>query len=213
MIPVTGLEHLLGRPDQRRIYGVTVGIVTNNKDPDNLGRVKVKFPWLSDSDESQWARVVTPMAGNDRGLYFLPEVDDEVLIAFEHGMIDYPFVIGAMWNGKDKSPESNADGNNNMRALKSRSGHLIRLDDSSGSEKIEIIDKAGNSIVVSASNKTITISADSDITIKSSQGKLKLSGNGVEISSLTGVKIQANTTIDVEASAQASIKGALVKIN
>ena len=65
-----------------RVYGVTVGVVTNNQDPDGLGRVKVRFPWLSDDDESFWARVVTPMAGNGRGLYLLPEVDDEVLVAF-----------------------------------------------------------------------------------------------------------------------------------
>src|SRR5687768_7153196 len=86
----------------RRMYGVVIGIITNNKDPDKLGRVKVKFPWLSDTDESFWARTATPMAGNQRGMYFLPEVDDEVLVAFEHGDLRFPYIIGALWNGKDK---------------------------------------------------------------------------------------------------------------
>ncbi|MDQ3855312.1 MAG: phage baseplate assembly protein V, partial [Chloroflexota bacterium] len=130
---------------------MVVGLVTNNQDPDGLGRVKVKFPWLSDEDESSWARIVTPMAGNDRGLYFLPEVDDEVLVAFEHGDVRFPYVLGALWNGKDKPPESNDDGRNDQRTIKSRSGHIIRLDD--GDEaKLEILDKTGNnSIVINAS--------------------------------------------------------------
>ena len=68
-----------------RVSGVVVGVVTNNQDPEGMGRVKVKFPWLSDEDESNWARVAAPMAGKERGFYFLPEVEDEVLVAFEHG--------------------------------------------------------------------------------------------------------------------------------
>ncbi|NTW02923.1 MAG: phage tail protein, partial [Oscillochloris sp.] len=143
------LAHLLASPEHGRFYGVTVGVVTNNQDPDSLGRVKVKLPWLSDQDESFWARVVAPMAGKDRGLYLLPEIDDEVLVAFEHGMIEYPYVLGALWNGKDNPPETNSNGKNNMRTLKSRSGMIIRLDDTDGSEKIEISDASGkNSIVI-----------------------------------------------------------------
>jgi uncharacterized protein involved in type VI secretion and phage assembly len=110
-----------------RFYGVVVGIVTNNKDPDNLHRVKVRFPWLSNDVESHWARVAAPMAGKNRGAYFLPEVDDEVLVAFEHGQVDHPYVVGSLWNGKDNAPESNADGENNHRTLRSRSGLTISL--------------------------------------------------------------------------------------
>ena len=95
-----GLLELLsigsGQHDDGRITGVVIGIVTNNNDPDRLGRVKVRFPWLSGSTESHWARVATPMAGNGRGLYFLPEVDDEVLVLFERGDVRFPFVIGAL---------------------------------------------------------------------------------------------------------------------
>jgi uncharacterized protein involved in type VI secretion and phage assembly len=197
-----------------RFFGVTVGVVTNNQDPDNLGRVKVKFPWLSDEDESHWARVLTPMAGNDRGLYFLPEVDDEVLVAFEHGRAEFPYVLGALWNGKDKAPESNDDGKNNMRTLKSRSGHIIRLDDTDGSEKIEILDKSGkNSVVISTADNTITVAADADITVQSGSGKLILSGNGIEIKSQTDVKIEASANMDLEAGGQMNVKGSMVNIN
>jgi len=201
------------RPEAR-LYGVTVGVVTNNQDPDGLGRVKVKLPWLSDDVESHWARVVTPMAGNDRGLFFLPEVDDEVLVAFEHGSPEFPYVLGALWNGKDKAPESNDDGENNMRTIKSRSGHVVRLDDTDGSEKIEIVDGSGaNSVVISTADNTITITADADITIESGSGKLILSGNGIEIKSQAEVKVEAGANMDLEASGQLNIKGATVNIN
>jgi uncharacterized protein involved in type VI secretion and phage assembly len=205
---------LIDRSPEARLYGVTVGVVTNNQDPDGLGRVKVKLPWLSDDVESHWARVLTPMAGNDRGLFFLPEVDDEVLVAFEHGLPEFPYVLGALWNGKDQAPESNDDGENNMRTIKSRSGHVVRLDDTAGSEKIEIVDGSGaNSVVISTADNTITITADADVTIKSGNGKLILSGNGIEIKSQTGVKVEAGANMDLKASGQLNIKGSTVNIN
>ena len=212
------MNDLLGTPahpaDRNRVYGVAVGVVTNNQDPDGMGRVKVRLPWLSDDDETTWARIAVPMAGNARGFYNLPEVDDEVLVAFEQGAIDRPYVLGALWNGKDAPPESNSDGKNNMRTWKSRSGHILRLDDTDGSEKIEIIDKSGkNSIVITTSDNKLTIQADSDITIQSSNGKLKLSGNGIELSSQAGVKIDASADADLTASGQANIKGATVNLN
>jgi uncharacterized protein involved in type VI secretion and phage assembly len=197
-----------------RFAGVAIAIVTNNKDPDGLGRVKVRLPWLDEAFESNWARVVTAMAGSGRGLYCLPEVDDEVLVGFEHGCLDALYVLGGLWNGKDKPPETNSDGKNNVRALKSRSGHLIRLTDTDGEEKIEIIDKTGkNSIVVSSKDKTVTITADADVTIKSGNGKLKLSGNGVEITSQAAVKIEAAQSMDLKASAQLNVKGQVININ
>ena len=128
------LLHRLFAPAEpaQRFYGVVVGIVTNNKDPESLHRVKIRFPWLDQDNESHWARVASLMAGNGRGAYFLPEVDDEVLVAFEHGCVDYPYVVGALWNGKDKPPESNSDGLNKHRTIQSRSGHIIRLNDKAG---------------------------------------------------------------------------------
>ncbi|HEY7546663.1 MAG TPA: phage baseplate assembly protein V [Blastocatellia bacterium] len=196
------------------ITGVAVGVVTNNQDPDGLGRVKVRFPWLSDADESQWARIAAPMAGKDRGVYFLPEVDDEVLVAFEHGDPRFPCVIGALWNGKDAPPETNSDGKNNVRVIKSRSGHVIRLNDEDGKEMIEIIDKSEkNSIVFDTAKNTITITTDKDITLAAPQGTIKLDAQKIEIKSSADAKIEAGAGMDVKASAQMTIKGATVNIN
>lgn len=203
-----------GTNASNRIYGVVAGIVTNNQDPEGLGRVRVRFPWLSEEDESWWARIAAPMAGPDRGVYFLPEVDDRVLVAFEHGDVRFPYIIGALWTADQKPPETNDDGKNNKRTLKSRSGHLIRLDDTDGAEKIEIIDKSNkNSIVINTADNTITITADADIKITSSGGKLELGGKDVEITSQAGLKIHASGTMDITSDAQLNIKGSMVNIN
>ncbi|PJF40819.1 MAG: phage tail protein [Chloroflexi bacterium] len=217
------LDNLFSAPEDRsRFYGVTVGLVTNNKDEAGMGRVKVKFPWLSDEDESFWARIAVPMAGKQMGTYFLPEVNDEVLVAFEHGRVEYPYIIGALWNGKDKPPESNDDGKNNMRTMKSRSGHIIRFDDTDGDEKIEILDKSGkNTIVIKVkendisitSEGTLTLKAKQDITIESSGGKLIMKANGIDANSKADVAVQASTKADFKAGSQLNIKGAMVNIN
>ena len=169
---------------QGRIYGVVVGIVTNNQDPDGMARVRVRFPWLSASDESWWARIAAPMAGAGRGAYFLPEVDDEVLVAFEHGDVRFPYILGAMWNGKHDPPIKNENGKNDIRVIRSRSGHIIRLDDSSDGAKIEIIDKTGeNSMVINAAANTIRLKSKSDICLESAEGKVIIKGTSVEIES------------------------------
>ncbi|MDV2996742.1 MAG: hypothetical protein N4J56_006447 [Chroococcidiopsis sp. SAG 2025] len=217
----TQLAQIMGAPESRdRFYGVTIGIVTNNQDKENLGRVKVKFPWLTETDEGYWARVLTPMAGTNQdtknryGIYFLPEVDTEVLVAFEHGAIEFPYILGALWNGKDKPIESNSDGKNNLRTLKSRSGHTIRLDDTKDDEKIEIIDSSGkNRIVISTKANTVTISSDADIAIQSQNGKLKLSGKGIELKSAAEIKVEAKQTLDLKAGPQLNINAKMVNIN
>ena len=197
-----------------RFFGVVVGVITNNQDPENMHRVKVKFPWLGDNIESNWARVVTPMAGGNRGVYFLPEVDDEVLLAFDHGRVDHPYIIGSLWNGKDSTPESNADGENNNRTIHSRSGHILRFNDKSGNESIEIIDKSGNNkITIDTANNSISIEADSDITIKSKTGKLTLQANGIEMKSQAAITAQASQGIDLKASGQVTVKGAMIHLN
>ena len=208
-----------------KVYGVVVGIVTNNKDPDNQGRVKVRFPWLSDEEESWWARIATMMAGPSRGSYFLPEVDDEVLVAFDHGDMRFPYVVGGLWNGKDAPPENNSDGENNVRMIHSRnghvlklddkkgaekfevtssSGHIFRLDDKAGSEKVEIIDKTG-------SNKITINSVDNSIKIEC-LGKLTIQANDIEVTSNTKITLQG-ITANISGSAQVKIQGAVVNIN
>lgn len=201
--------------ESQRIYGVVTGIVTNNQDPDKLGRVRLRFPWFSDSIESWWARVATPMAGAERGLFYLPEVDDEVLVAFEQGDLRFPYVLGALWHSRAKPPLTNDDGKNNLRLIQSRSGHIIRLDDSDGAEKIEIIDKSKkNSIVIDTSANTITIKSDSDITLESSQGKVIIKGQSIELKATAqDIKVEAQANLELKASAQANLKGALVNIN
>lgn len=199
---------------ESRINGVVVGIVTNNEDPEDMGRVKVKFPWLSNENESHWARLSTPMAGNDRGVYFLPEVDDEVLLAFEHGDMRFPYIVGSLWNGKDKPPASNQDGKNNIRVIKSRSGHVIKLVDEDGAEKIEIIDKSeANSIILDTSNNTISICADKDITFSATQGTIKFEAQKVEINSSADTKVETGSSMDIKSSGTMNIKGATVNIN
>jgi uncharacterized protein involved in type VI secretion and phage assembly len=152
-------QNAVEHPVAGRVYGVVVGIVTNTSDPDGHGRVKLKYPWLQDDTESPWARLVSFMGGPDRGGVFRPEVGDEVLVVFEHGDPRRPFVLGALWNGSDKMPsERGDDADNNVRLIKSRSGHLIILDDTSGAEKIRIEDKNGN--VVELHSGGITMKTD-----------------------------------------------------
>ena len=195
----------------KRIYGVVTAIVTNNRDAEGQARVKVRFPWLADDVESWWARIAVPMAGKQRGTYFLPEEGDEVLVAFDRGDMRFPYVLGGLWNSANQPPETNQDGRNNMRTIQSRSGHIIRLDDTNqdgkSQGKIEIVDSSSkNSIVISTADNTITISAQADITIASTGGKLKLSGKG-------GVELTSPAEIEISADGQTSIKGAEVHIN
>ena len=205
-----------------RVLGVVVGTVTNNQDPDNLGRVKVKFPWLSDEDESYWARIAVPMAGKERGIYCLPEVEDEVLVAFEQGDVRFPYIIGSLWNGKDIPPANNEDGKNNVRVIKSRSGHVIRLNDEDGKETIEIIDKSEkNSLIIDTENNSILITADKDIILSASQGTIKLEAQNIEMTSSAdtkiaadgGLEMTASSTGKIEASGTMDIKGATINLN
>jgi uncharacterized protein involved in type VI secretion and phage assembly len=200
-----------------RFYGVMSGVVTNNQDPEGMGRVKVSFPWLSADHESNWARVVTPMAGNERGWYTLPEVGDEVLLAFEHGQVDRPYVLGALWNGKDKPPAANGDGENNIRIFKSRSGHVVKLDDTKGAEKIEIADAKGKeSLVFDTAANTITLTAEKDVVIESKDGMVKLTGKkGVEITAPDGKgKLEANSGLEIKSpSGNVDVKGTTINLN
>ncbi|MCL6434016.1 MAG: phage baseplate assembly protein V [Leptolyngbyaceae cyanobacterium HOT.MB2.61] len=220
------MDVLLGNssPGERdRFYGITIGVVTNNKDPEGFDRVKVKFPWLSDQDESYWARVMAPMAGNQYGLYFLPEVDCEVVVAFEHGDIRFPYILGALWNGKDKPPVTNQDGKNNQRMIKSRSGHVILLDDTQDKEMITIRDKTQeNEIIIDSSKKSMTIKVGENLTIeaggkislKSSRGDVEIDCQNLSINAKQNCTIEANSNCNIKASSGIGIECmAGVKIN
>lgn len=208
------LEATAPGPREARLFGVVVGTVTNNQDPDGLGRVKVKFPWLSDQDESTWARLAVPMAGNGRGTYFLPEVDDEVLVAFEQGDPRFPYVLGALWNGKDKPPTDNADGQNNLRVMQSRSGHIIRLNDEEGKETIEIVDKSGeNKIVIDTAAKAIAITSHQDITLSAPQGTITLDAKNLAFKSSADTKVEASGGMNLKANGTMNCKGATINLN
>ncbi|NES84402.1 MAG: phage tail protein [Moorea sp. SIO2B7] len=204
---MNGLELLINNGENNLFCGVTIGIVTNNKDPDGLGRIKVKFPWLSDNEESYWARVLTPMAGNDRGMYFLPEIEDEVLVAFEQGDMNFPYILGSLWNGKDKPPATNDDGKNNQRMIKSRSGHQIILDDTEGEEQIIIQDKTGkNQIVINSKENTMDIKVEKDLTIET-KGKIILKSSDDDISiECNNLAIKVKENYQLETGANCTIK-------
>jgi uncharacterized protein involved in type VI secretion and phage assembly len=148
----------LGAQPVNRIYGVVTAVVIDNKDPEGLYRVKVKFPWVKESTgkysdapdtedfPSPWARIATMMAGPDRGAFWLPEVDDEVLVCFEHGDVRRPFVIGTLWNPVDKAVHDNKsqNGKNDFRTFFSRSGHVLQFQDGGdGGERIILQTKIG----------------------------------------------------------------------
>lgn len=143
-----------------RLFGVYVGVVVDVQDPDAQGRVKVKLPWVAEDDGGQataWARLSTLMAGNDRGSWFVPHVDDEVTISFIAGDPRHPIVLGALWNGQDAPPEQ-MDADNNLRTIKTRAGHVLRFDDTSGAAKVEILTAGGHRLVLDdGSGGVITI--------------------------------------------------------
>ncbi|MEO8519790.1 MAG: phage baseplate assembly protein V [Acidobacteriota bacterium] len=194
------------------VKGVAVAIVTQNQDDQGLGRVKVRFPWHEKTAESYWARLATPMAGKDRGLVTIPEVGDEVLVAFEREDLRFPFVLGALWNGKDKPPFDNNDGKNDKRLFKSRKGHTLLFDDGSkgivelrhergrmvtfDDDGFVVQDEKGNTVKVDSGSGAMTIEAKGELTIKAMK-----------------ITLQANSSIDIKASATATIQAGLVRIN
>ena len=200
-----------------RWYGVFPALVVDIKDPDGQGRVKVSLPWSPDTNGSRyeaWARLATMMAGNNRGSWFIPDTNDEVLVVFEAGDPRRPYVIGGLWNGSDSPPESmDGGGNNYKKVLRSRNGVKITLDDNDGREQliletpggqkltmkdgpgsVEIVDSNGNSIKLETSGVTITASAK--VTINASQVAVSAGMVTVDagMSKFSGV-VQADTVI------------------
>ena len=198
-------------------HGVYPAVVVDIKDPDSQGRVRIRLPWAPDAAGATcelWARVATLMGGNNRGSWFIPDVDDEVLVAFEAGDARRPYVLGGLWNGKDKAPESMDGGGNNYRkVLRSRNGVKVTLDDQDGQEKllletpggqkvtlkdgpgaIEIVDSNGNSVKLESAG--ITINASAKVTLQA--GQVNVSAGMVQVdagmSKFSGV-VQADTVI------------------
>ncbi len=204
--PSTLLNLLTRKEEAITAAGLVIGIVTDNQDPDGYGRVKVKYPWLSSDHASDWARVVAPGGGAQRGIEFLPEVNDEVLVGFEMGDIHYPYVLGGLWNGKDAPPKKvTVSGKVQQRVICSRTGHMITLDDSDGGGGITIEDKNGNKLVLDSSANTLTITVQGDASLKA-QGNLTLEAQGqVQIKGI-GVSVDGGA-------ATVNIKGSAINLN
>ena len=132
--------------DQERSAGVVIGKVTAVRDPEGLGRIQVNYPWLSGREE-RWVPVASPMAGADRGAFFMPEIEDEVMIAFDQGQWDHPYVIGFLWNPQQLPPSTDE----RQRMIRSRNGHTIRFVDSTptaGNQGALIMEDAHGNVVV-----------------------------------------------------------------
>ena len=208
------------------LSGVYHGVVSQNKDPDGRGRIKVRLPWLDggDADQAQWAQMSVPMAGDKFGWYALPDVDDAVAVVFIDGDIQHPVVIGGIWSKTDAPPELNGDGKNNFRGYRSRSGHRLILDDSS-QVKVVFADKTNQHMVgigsfssdgdgdnkcavykpASTGEGGIAISSmDGKVTLACPNGKLKVTAN-------QNITISATMTVAIKAGTELKITGSLAK--
>ncbi|MGY1776795.1 phage baseplate assembly protein V [Geodermatophilus sp. SYSU D00804] len=148
-------RHLAAGP---RFYGVYPAVVSGVTDPDGQGRVRIRLPWSPDGEGNgyeAWARLSTLMAGAGRGTWFVPDVDDEVVVVFEAGDPRRPYVIGALWNGQDAPPETMGSGND-IRAIHSRNGVVITLDDADGRERLRLETPGGRSVTLTDAAAAIT---------------------------------------------------------
>jgi uncharacterized protein involved in type VI secretion and phage assembly len=195
--------------DEHGTNGIVIGIVSTLDDEEGIGRIKVKYPHLGNV-ESDWARLAAPFAGSKRGAFFRPEVGDEVLVAFEHNDPRRPYILGSLWSTEDVPPTDDGDKKaNNWRFIRSRSGHIILLDDTAGKEKIELIDKDGQRRIVidSASSppKISVLSNGGDIEIKAPSGKVLIEADTVTV--------RANQTLTLTSNGTTDLKGSTVNIN
>lgn len=193
-----------------RMHDAVIGIVTDIKDDQKLCRVKVKIPTMPITDNTWWCTWVAIGAGKDRGWFFLPEVDDEVLVMFEHGDIGRPVIVGALWNGKDKAPDNNSDGSNKKRMIKSKSGNTVTLDDDQGT--ITMCDGGGKGVVtISKDNKVDFEAKTGDVTYQAKEDMVILA-NKIEISAGSELQFVATST-GVDASADnITVNGSTVNI-
>jgi uncharacterized protein involved in type VI secretion and phage assembly len=185
-----------------RWYGVYPALVSDINDPEAQGRVKVRLPWSPDTSGSfyeAWARIATLMGGNNRGSWFIPDVNDEVVIAFEGGDVRRPCVIGGLWNGSDTPPESmDGAGRNFKKVLRSRNGVKITLDDHDGQEALVLETPGGQKI-----------------TMKDGPGSVEIvdsNGNSVKLET-TGVTVNASANVTINAGAQVQVSAGMVSVN
>jgi phage protein D len=194
-----------------------VGIVTDNEDPEGWGRVKVKFPTITEDHASNWARIVAPGAGANRGIYWFPEINDEVLVAFEHGDMHRPYIIGGVWNGTDPTPREIGDivaGEKvRLRGSKTRFGHKAWfVDEDKAGEKrgyyIQTGTGSGHWLRFNDTDKCIEIETAAGHKISMDD-----TGQSITISSTMNLKLEAQGNIDINATGIITVKGAMIKLN
>lgn len=164
-----------------------IGFVTDNRDPKKLGRVKVKLEVQGENFITDWAQLIVPGAGENRGWFFIPEVNDEVLVMFRDGE---PLIVGALW-GKDEPADKNPDGDNPRRTIKSRSGSSVVFNDVG--DTIMIKDGAGKAqITFDTASNTITIEAlDGDVCFQSPKGKLAITAKTMDLQAKANIEIHS----------------------
>jgi uncharacterized protein involved in type VI secretion and phage assembly len=194
------------------VKGLAIAVVTQNKDDENLCRVKVSYPWHDKPRDSYWARLSMPMGGKERGLVLIPEVGDEVLVAFEREDLRFPYVLGALWNGQDKPPLANTDGNNDKRILKSRKKHYLLFDDGSQGV-VELAHEKGRKVTFDDNGIVVQDENGNQVKIDSASGAMTLEAKGqLNIKGAT-ISIESSGTLELKANATLTVRGSLVNIN
>jgi uncharacterized protein involved in type VI secretion and phage assembly len=182
--------------ESSKVFEPVIGVVTDNKDPSKLGRVKVKYPVLSGEDSSHWVPIIMSGAGKNRGWFFIPEPEDEVLVVFEHGDLNRPLIIGALWNGKDTPPSDNKNGKNEKRMIQSRQGNKVILDDSDN-PNIVIEDGAGKGRITldTQNNKIIIEALEGDVCFQCPTGDMKIVAKTMDLKAKENVEVHAGSTM------------------
>ena len=194
------------------LKGVAVAIVTQNKDDEGQCRVKVRYPWHDKPSESYWARLAMPMAGKGRGWVLIPEVGDEVLVAFEREDMRFPYVLGVLWNGKAKPPFFNDNGKNDKRVLVSRKNHKLLFDDGTRGV-VELAHEKGRRVVFDDDGFFVQDEKGNVVKVDSNSGAMTIEAKGQLNIKATSITIEATGTLEVKASATLTIRGSLVNIN
>lgn len=220
----TGMDDPLS-PGGRHL-GVEVGIVTDDHDPEELCRVRVCFPRLPGSPESDWLRVATPAASADSGFVWIPAVHDEVLVAFERGDPSCGYVIGCLWNGQARPPARESPSNSvpgSVQELRSRSGHRLTLDDSNGKERLVLADSSGKRSVIfdAAANVWRLEALDGDVEIVAPRGTVRIHCSTLELTGTGSVSIESGGSLaarsrgnaTVQAGPSLSLRGRRINLN
>jgi uncharacterized protein involved in type VI secretion and phage assembly len=195
-----------------RVYEPVIGLVTDNKDPSKLGRVKIKIPVLSPTDTTWWAPIVMIGAGKNRGWFFIPELDDEVLVMFEHGDVNRPLIIGALWNGKDKPPDKNPGGNP-RRVIRSREGSKITFDDEQEKMIFEDAKTKGKIEIDAKANKITIESMSGDVCLQAPTGDVTIVAKEMELKAGANLEIHAGSAMAWGTDGKATVKGSDVTLS